>query len=311
MRAASSLFLGILTLSLPALVSSCSCIPGSYTFRNSFENESLTAVKVYVRNEIFPNGPLDEVGNGFRYYRAIVLRTYRGCDLPRWERILISTGGNSALCGVELSTRTRYLLFGFLQDETVGGEFHRVLSVGSCQYQTRMRDLQIYQRRYLYRQPYQDICSNNNNNNGSCDCGLLPPGQSISCPDGSTAGFTGNCLDVGNGRCEWEFTSCPMCSSDYDCNGDTFCSAGQCRSIGTCGNVFDCYNPSNAYGAEILCILERECINEICGAQCCQNVFNCLQDPCQSLGFDYHSCTSDYCGGCHAFAYDQTGQRIR
>jgi hypothetical protein len=301
--------LSLVALQSPVVLA-CSCI-GPITLSNSLKDKQSTAVKVRIGKEIFPNGPLDDLGNGFRYFRATIQYAYRACNLRRNDSILVSTGGNSALCGITIEPQTSYLMFGFLQDEDVKGYgSQRVLQVGLCQYQIPFRQLTKQQRETLSRRRYQDNCPK------VCDrkdCGAVPPvAPPYTCPDGSTAGTTINgCIDNGFG-CQWDFkeTVCPACFVDEDCSEQTFCSQGLCRTKGTCLTTADCFNPNNRGEAEPACVLDRECIGEVCDNRCCKNVVNCLVDPCDNVRVEFDTCVSDYCGGCNAYAFDQSGNQV-
>jgi hypothetical protein len=325
-------------------VMACSCF-GPITFNNALRDESLTAAKIMIRNEIFPNGPFDdEVGNGIRYFRAQVVRPYRGCRLSRGQNILVSTGGNSAMCGSDLRAQTEYLLFGSQQEETIKGLGTRqVLQVNVCNYQVPFRLVSRPQLHQLARFRYVDNCRPE-----LCDqvkkCGPPPPvAPPIQCPDGSMTFYDINCVKTtsttgSSSSCRWDVksSSCPACSEDADCSLASYCSAGLCRTKDTCGTKSDCWNPSidgtttttaitttsttttSTTTKDLPCLAEqRECTAVVsssnsCTSTCCdkKDVVNCFIDPCDTVTVPYHTCVSDYCGGCNAYAFDQAGHLV-
>jgi hypothetical protein len=324
----SSLALAMMLVWSPntAVVNACSCL-GPITFNNALRSDA-TAAKVRIRNEIFPNGPLDPIGNGFRYFRATILQPYRACKLSRNQDILVSTGGNSALCGIDIKPGTDYLFFGFQEVEEIKGLGKRnVLQVGSCSFNVPFRTVTTEQKGRLAKFSYVDNCRPK-----PCDnekkCGPRPPvAPPIACPDGSETFTDITCVvapatSYGPSQCRWDVrsSSCPACSEDADCFFNTFCSAGLCRTKGMCGVQADCWNPSNVADTTTTttkndppCIAEvRECVSGTCDSSCCpeKDVFNCFADPCSVLVKPAHTCVSDFCGGCNAYAFDKEGNQV-
>jgi hypothetical protein len=300
-------------------VLACSCL-GPITLFKALQDKSSTAVKILIRNEIFPTGALDENGNGFRYFRAQVQRAYRGCKLMGQPYILVKTAGNSAACGVDIIPRTEYIMFGSLQRESVEGYgTRRVLSVGLCGFFSPFEQLTESQRKELASRRYEDNCPPK-----LCDdsdkCGPRPPvAPPIVCPDGSSTFYDIQCIDVGY-RCQWDVkaSSCPACAEDSDCFFTSYCDQGRCRTKGTCDSNVDCWNPSNSNGdvaaeeTELPCLAEkRECNGSICESKCCTDaIFACFVDPCDTVNVPYFQCTSDFCGGCNAYAFDRAGNQV-
>jgi hypothetical protein len=77
----------------------------------------------------------------------------------------------------------------------------------------------------------------------TCDpssCGPAPSAPSELCWDGSTGGFTGRCLQNPDGKCGWEFRSCPpmpgKCTRASDCSTNFYCevATGACGASGNC-----------------------------------------------------------------------------
>lgn len=292
---------------LTSRTQACSCL-GPLTVESSLERNDY-ALKARVIDEVFPLGPVDE-SNQFipRYYRAFVFRMYNGCRIRR--RILIRTAANSALCGVDLTPGTTYLLFGSMDIEHLE-RFRNpqmVLSVNGCDLQAPWRSLdrdQVLSLRSLATGACFDPLPR------LCDLNECPFRRNQLCSNGQTP--HGLCVYHEHyGFCEWEQDPCPSCRSDFECQGGEFCSKGACRSVGTCNDDADCYNPANTVpgSIEVQCILERSCENQVCRAECCTNVFNCLIAPCDTLSFEYSSCSDSYCGGCNAYPFDMAGNSL-
>lgn len=290
-------------------VQACSCI-GPLTIQSSLERNDY-ALKVRVIEEVYPFGPAnDEFTQQTipRYFRAFVIRMYNGCPIRR--RIVIRTAANSALCGVSLTPRTTYLLFGSMEIEHLD-RFRNpqmVLSIQGCNLQTPWRSLERDQIRTLRRMA-SGICLNPLPR--LCDVSQCALPSNRQCPNGDTPQALCT-YHKHYGFCEWEQDLCPSCQSDFDCQSGEFCSKGSCRSIGTCSDEADCYNPANVISGsiEVQCILERSCQNQVCRAECCSNVVNCLVAPCDNLWLDYASCSDSYCGSCNAYPFDAAGNRL-
>jgi hypothetical protein len=219
------------------VVTACSCVV-PVTFNNAWRNDATAAAKVRIRDEIFPDGPLDPYGNGFRYFRATILQPYRGCKLILNQDILVSTGDNSGLCGIEIKPSTDYLFFGYqTADKVVKGMGKRnVLEVGLCSFNVPFSSLTSEQTNRLAEFSYVDNCRPK-----LCDnekkCGPIPPvAPPQKCPDGSETYYDITCVVVpatsyGPSQCRWDVrsSSCPSCMEDADCTFGTYCSAGLCH----------------------------------------------------------------------------------
>jgi hypothetical protein len=303
----------------------CSCL-GPITLFKGLQDDRLAAVKIAISSEFFPSGEPwdDDLGNFFRYYRATIIKPYKGCNLRRGQTILVTTGGNSALCGFDITPRTTYLMIGRIQSEDVAGTTRQVLSVDSCTFQSSFFELTRKQRSDLLRRPYRNICPPELCPNVD-DCGPVPPiAPPQICPDGSETFYDISCIKATTGTtysntsppptCQWDIksSSCPACMGDEDCSFTSYCSAGLCTTKGTCDSVDDCFHPSNVPldTAEPQCILDRTCNAGRCESKCCQDVVECFADPCEVLDVSYHTCVSDYCGGCDAYAFDKKGNLV-
>ena len=112
----------------------CSCLPGSWELENSLKAND-AAAKINVLQEVTPSG--SDI-NDDRYWYANVKDVFQGCDLVDvTTKIVLRTGGNSALCGVSLLENTRYLLIGSTSIQTIKELDYTgvVLSLNSCTFQ--------------------------------------------------------------------------------------------------------------------------------------------------------------------------------
>jgi hypothetical protein len=64
-------------------------------------------------------------------------------------------------------------------------------------------------------------------------CGPLPAMPALACSDGSTGGYTGRCVDLGEGNCVWENRSCPAA-------GSCFVGTGLDPTLKACATTADC-----------------------------------------------------------------------
>jgi hypothetical protein len=106
----------------------CRCVPDALTLTVSLQNSD-AAAKVNVGSEITPaNADI----NDSRYWKGEVVDVFKGCTLTK--DIVIETGGNGALCGVELNDLTSYLLIGWASVKLVEAFNYEylVLSINSC-----------------------------------------------------------------------------------------------------------------------------------------------------------------------------------
>ncbi|MGB0589037.1 MAG: hypothetical protein ACPGU1_05100 [Myxococcota bacterium] len=171
---------------------------------------------------------------GDRWYRARVQRTYKGC-LKRGDLVLLKTPSSGAACGMQLSTKTTYLVTA--QDD---GPFYGslVLSFGSCGYTRAWSSVSSGEKTYL-KQRY-NCCGE------SCACAddsapvqcFADPCQVTSCP-------VGTCVSNMCGGCNAEYSLdsgvsvCEACAEDSDCPWGQGCSTeGIC--LPTCTSDEDC-----------------------------------------------------------------------
>lgn len=108
------------------------------------------------------------------------------------------------------------------------------------------------------------------------------------------------------------------CNANADCGVGFYCASGQCLKMGTCGTEWDCRNPKNEYPiiectGPIICNGQKQCERK-CGPTCSDGTFGspCLMQPCsfardRCTMEDYTSCSNDFCGGCNALLFNDTG----
>jgi hypothetical protein len=131
---AALLLLLLLVVAGPTSTKACSCVRGSTELANSLPGATAAAT-VKVGQEITPQ-PHDI--NAPRYWDATIVNVYQGCGLGTTTlgaKIVVRTGGNSALCGTELAPNTKYVLVGDASKESVKElKFTNgpILSINSC-----------------------------------------------------------------------------------------------------------------------------------------------------------------------------------
>lgn len=228
-------------LAMIASAQACSCIPGAFELENSLDNNE-DAAAFGVGREITPQ-PRPDI-NAPRFWEAKIVDVFKGCNLADSGKIVIKTGGNSALCGVVLEELTQYLLIGSASIQEIEELNYNgiVLNINSCTLQTPFADLTRSQLSTLYALPepncnpincetcpqgYFDgcnscICSPRGGFTAACTRKFCPPGTETeptcncgtdtkTCPDGTIVN-----RDVMNG-CEFE--PCPTPTECCDPNG--------------------------------------------------------------------------------------------
>jgi Tissue inhibitor of metalloproteinase len=127
------LFLLVLATLLPALISACRCLEAPSVQR------SLKVTDYVVRGRIIRK--LRDV-DSLSTFEVLVKRVYKGCDVTRVQRIVVTTGSSSASCGIDLRVPSTYLLSGYTRPLTEGitaqlppgSNITQVVSVLSCDY---------------------------------------------------------------------------------------------------------------------------------------------------------------------------------
>lgn len=161
-----------------------------------------------------------------RYYRATVLRTYKGCT-TRGQRIILSTPSAPAGCGAVLLSGGGYLVHSNAGKAPSGFSTY---AVNGCGYNVLLKTLSSDELNWL-RHRY-NCCGD------KCGCvdGSLPvncvvdPCVVDTCTDGTcTSNFCGGCFAEhtdGFGQ-----QVCQPCAGEEECGFDQYCSEdGECRS---------------------------------------------------------------------------------
>ncbi len=220
-----------LVVLIPTDAKACDCMPPSLTA--SVEGHSDAAL-VRIRGK--------GITFGFdTYYRAQVLRTFKGC-LDKGETVLLKTASDGAACGVYFQPKQKYLV-----TASGAGSFFGlpILETWSCDYNVLASQLTGLQWQWLSRRL---VCCEQGGVQ-SCECAggqpqvqcFVDPCEITECADAS------ECTPNYCGGCWAEFTEpglgysvCNPCQSDADCVwGMQVCGAdGQCHS--TCFDDADC-----------------------------------------------------------------------
>jgi hypothetical protein len=100
-------------------------------------------------------------------------------------------------------------------------------------------------------------------------CGPALGMPNVICPDGSTGGPTGRCLEDRGGRCGWEIRDCPSlarCGAGVGCSGGLVCvdrSGDACTYPADAGCDGACVVPTFCGGiAAIPCPGGRACVDD-------------------------------------------------
>ncbi|MEZ4269039.1 MAG: hypothetical protein R3F39_21990 [Myxococcota bacterium] len=163
-----------------------------------------------------------------RYYRATVLRTYKGCT-ARGQRVILSTPSSAQNCGAKFLTGGGYLVHSDAGKTPSGVP---VYEVGGCSYNVLLKTLNAEERDWL-RHRY-NCCGEK--------CGCVDGSKPVDCVADPCAIDTctdGTCVSNFCGGCFAEHTDpsgqqvCQACEADADCGIDQYCSDdGECRISG-------------------------------------------------------------------------------
>jgi hypothetical protein len=256
---------------LPGLVSACSC------FEKPSVQRSLAVTDHVFRGRILRS--YKDV-NFLATFRVVVNRVYKGCDFSRSQRVIVTTGRDSAACGIDLKVGSTYLFSGFTYPFVAGiasqlapkDNVTRVVNVRSCDYNAIWTTLSVASRRRLRRYGNRRCVRTTCNIDSDCRNATKP-----------------SCVE---GVCVQNRTIVPLpptptpspsnCTSGANCrNGTQYCDAGTCVAF-----------PS---------------------LQCPKNdTVSCLIAPCASIApcVNNTKCYDDYCGGCNAIFVNSTGNRV-
>lgn len=169
-----------------------------------------------------------------RYYRATVLRTYKGC-VTRGQHIILSTPSAAADCGAVFVKGGGYLVHSNAAKTSSGVATH---AVGGCSYNVLLRTLDPDQIRWL-RHRYNCCGDKCGCVDGSApvNC-LVDPCEVDTCTDGTcVSNFCGGCFAEHTDELGQQV--CQPCAADEECGLDQYCSdGGECRIAG--GNETNC-----------------------------------------------------------------------
>ena len=307
----------LVALSLPSLTKACTCTRDSNTLEAAFAsvdntNPNRVVAKVRVKALVQEDDELYKLYPFSKFYRATIRRVF-AANCETWDdlnkqKILIRTGLDSGLCGVDLDVKQNYLLVGNLRDDSddVESGFDRpVLSIGLCDYQNKWGSISKPTKKYIRKQGQCRYCPNQ-----ACgffrhagpegdeededdldeedeeeemfvqDPELLFRAPNKLCPDGVTlSGPSDVCrYDKESDTCT-SWVNCPTCETSEDCNFGQFCSAGECRAYGTCGALHDCFNPNHGWVPRKPCTGYWTCAAGRCDVVC--GADECPPDTCQ------------------------------
>ena len=120
------------------------------------------------------------------------------------------------------------------------------------------------------------------------DCGAKPHSVPTTCADGSTGGYTGQCLRDASGACSWEFRNCPT-TCTYD---------GKSYNIGSTFPSTDGCNTCSCDGVNVVCtknICPNPCQDADCGAKLDCGTHQCADG---SVAGCTNNCVRDANGTC-------------
>jgi hypothetical protein len=156
-------FLSLLSLSLlPSLSFACSCfeLPSLNTTLYENSNSIVIAGRVLAELKLTTT---DEFGNYNRYFAFKVRQVTKApCYIQKDDVILITTGGNSGLCGVDLQPDTRYTLEAYALNSNPLEPSMVQVGIGSCNYigpgDLPAADKQVL-RKYSKANPHPTKCA--------------------------------------------------------------------------------------------------------------------------------------------------------
>jgi hypothetical protein len=160
-----------------------------------------------------------------RYYRATVLRTYKGCA-TRGQRVILSTPSSAAGCGAVFASGGGYLIHSN-PGKTASGV--AIQEVGGCGYNVLLKTLSADEIGWLR---HRFSCCGET-------CGCVDGSEPVDCladPCAIDSCTDGTCVSNFCGGCFAEHTDgfgqqvCQACGADEECGFDQYCSDdGECR----------------------------------------------------------------------------------
>lgn len=181
---ARTIFLLVL-LQHVSLVLACRCA-GPVTLEGSLDS-AFYGVRVLIKNDITVDRGVDI--NAPLFFDAVVVDVFHGCDVSFRESIVVTTGGNGALCGVtNLQEFTQYFLTGSLREATIAQKSGTVklLSINSCQFQSPWDSLDKYQKNLLEGKDPDCAPSYPPLSCKDCPCGYFDGCNNCGCRPGAT-----------------------------------------------------------------------------------------------------------------------------
>ena len=195
----------------------CRCLPP--TVESSY-NGSSDVVRARVLSRVNAGGTT--------WYRARVVRTFKGCLAPK-QLVLLSTPTSSATCGAMLAVGAEYLINGDSAGALLGVPR---LTINSCDYNRRASELSAHDREFLAG---RTVCCGDRctcaDGSQPVQCFVDPCQVAPACDEGEcVANYCGGCNaefydDAGYAVCEAEPAG--ECASDRDCQA-TGCSGQVC-----------------------------------------------------------------------------------
>ena len=215
---------------LLAAAAACTC-GGPMTVNNSLLQNPVAA-KVSVAKEL--EQEQEEVTTKdihflvmpmWKYYTATVNQVFKDDGSNPHGKIVVKTAADGAMCGMALTEKTSYLLFGSIETEKVPGIEGEVpvLSIGSCSSNKPFGD--------LTKEEYE-ILKDFDPEDPKCypdDCyPMMIPQIAALCPDMETISTSSAECIYYDGWCQtvlYEPTmeECPKCEANTDCKDAQFC----------------------------------------------------------------------------------------
>jgi hypothetical protein len=176
-----SLALLSLFLSFPALTFACSCL-GPITLAKSLKSADSVFRGTVIRK--LEDAVVDDQGEK-SFYEVRVNRLFKGCNFIQSNHIIVTTGSNSAACGVYLEVDKSYALFGAnvalpaaakKQLGTNPKKIAKAVSIGLCGYNAEWstvpaQDLKTLRRYDNSKCKPKCVTGKDCPNNNYCDAG--------------------------------------------------------------------------------------------------------------------------------------------
>jgi Tissue inhibitor of metalloproteinase len=176
-----SLALLSLFLFFPTLTFACSCL-APITLAKSLKSADSVFRGTVIRK--LKDAVVDDQGEK-SFYEVRVIRLFKGCNFIQSNHIIVTTGSNSAACGVELEVDKSYALFGAnvalpsaakKQLGTNPKKIAKAVAIGLCGYNAKWSDLSTQDLKTLRRYDNSKckpkcVSGKDCPNNNYCDAG--------------------------------------------------------------------------------------------------------------------------------------------